>query len=69
MKHFIVLVSSVLGQTGPGAFHRGTEKAHDNRDNVEVMLKKLLKQKMNNYDISASEMLRRDSQLFSVVLY
>ena len=69
MKKFIVLVSSVLGQTGPGAFHRGTEKAHDNRDNVEVMLRKLLKQKMNNYDISANEMLRRDSQLFNVVFY
>ena len=63
MKNLIVLVSSVLGQTGPGAFHRGTEKAHDNRDNVEVMLRKLLKQKIKNYDVSAGDMLRNDSKI------
>ena len=62
MKNLIVLISSVVGQIGPGAFHRGTEKAHDNRDNVEIMLRKLLKQKIKNYDISAGDMLRKDSK-------
>ena len=50
------ILGHVLGQ-GPGDHHRGVSKVYDNRDNVQAMLKKLLKQRMDNHALTAEEML------------
>ena len=52
----ICLLGHVLGQ-GPGDNHRGVSKVYDNRDNVQAMLKKLLKQRMDNHSLTAEDML------------
>ena len=58
MKKSILI--NLIGQIwcqGPGDHNRGVSKVFDNRDNVHAMLKKLLRHKVNNYDVTASELL------------